>query len=228
MSIQVKAAVVCAIVSGCALFHSCATMAEETQNDVNYGDPTASYRGLGVQRTNDGTQASLVFGTGEHIASADFGLQDNGKDYNYRVRYFNVDQDNGFGLSVDFIGGKTSDTTSTGLLGGMVQKFELSPNVMLVPMLAAGKVGAQDNGHQVDSWIAQPGLYAMYGFDAGHWLYANPKATYVYEAKDWTNEIELGGGYMLTDESSIGFKHELSIVNGKTDSKTWVNLYYYF
>lgn len=205
MCIQPKTAIALVLLSG-------SVMAEDT----NYGDPTASYRGLGVQRTNDGTQVSGVFGTGEHIASADFGLQDNGKDYNYRVRYFNVDQDNGFGVSVDLLG----NNDSTGLLGGMVQKFALSDNVIIVPMLAAGMV--------TSDLVAQGGLYGMYAFDSGHWLYANPKTTYLSESKAWTKELELGGGYMLTDVSSLGFKYETKTLKGVSDRKAWVNLYYYF
>lgn len=210
------------------------------EQKVNYGDPTASYRGLGIQRSNDYTQLSGVFGAGEHIASFDAGLGDNGSNYNYRGRYFNVDQDSGFGWSIDLLGSRdktdTGETSNTALLGGLVQKFELTPNVMLVPMLAAGKSwlkteqkrNNQNIKSEQDSWIAQPGVYLMYGFDAGHWLYANPKATYINETKKWTQELEVGGGYMVTDSSSLGFKYEVSKYRGHTDSKGWVNYYLYF
>lgn len=202
----------------------------QTESQVNYGDPTASYRGIGLQKSRDSYQASGVFGFGEHIASFDLGKNTKANSWDYRARYFNVDKDNGFGWSVDAIGSYGKDMSSNGLLAGLVQKFEITDNIMLVPMLAAGVVYADDKtNHQKDStWVAQPGLYALYAFDAGHWLYANPKSTYVHEAKSWSAELELGGGYMTSDCTSVGFKYETSRFKGITDEKGWFNAYYYF
>lgn len=200
--------------------------------DVNYGDPTASYRGVGVQATDDAVTLSGVFGTGEHIASVD-GTFAKGDNFSYRARYFNVDQVNGFGVSFDVLGSKGKDSESLAGLVGVVQKFEVTPQFLVVPMLSAGygrmSVDVDDKFTVSEtSFIAQPGIYFMYGFEAGHWLYANPKATYVKEMKEWTNELELGGGYMIRDDMSMGFKYEVSRFQGNTDQKAWANIYYYF
>lgn len=200
-------------------------------NDVNYGDPTASYRGIGIQQTNDATMVSGVFGTGQHIGQLE-GTFGEGHAFSYRARYFNVDQASGFGVSFDLLGHHDDQTDALGGLVGVVQKFEVTPNIMVVPMLAAGYAEAslmlKQTEITADSVVVQPGVYIMYGFDAGHWLYANPKSTYVHELKKASAELEIGGGYMVLENASVGFKYDLSHFQGKTDHKGWVNAYYYF
>ncbi|WP_375750783.1 hypothetical protein [Vibrio sp. HN007] len=207
-----------------------AVLANDTAEQVNYGDPTASYRGLGIQGSDDAYQAVGVFGFGEHIASFDLGKNTKTDSLDYRARYFNVDKDSGFGWSVDVLGSKGDKANSNGLMAGLVQKIQVTDNIIMVPMLAAGKVSGEDKtlNAKSSSWVAQPGLYAMYAFDAGHWLYANPKSTYVHDAKSWSAELELGGGYMTSDNTSVGFKYETSRFKGATDSKGWLNAYFYF
>ncbi|WP_162674546.1 hypothetical protein [Vibrio variabilis] len=104
-------------------------------------------------------------------------------------------------------------------MAGVVQKFDISDNVMLVPMMYAG------TDLKYGGTLFQGGLYAMYGFDAGHWLYANPKTTFSSNASDWVGEVELGGGYMLMDNVSVGFKYEMK---QQAENKGWVNAFYYF
>ncbi|WP_407833141.1 hypothetical protein [Vibrio rotiferianus] len=82
------------------------------------------------------------------------------------------------------------DATNT-IMAGVVQKFQVTDAIIVVPMLYGGNtwMNAKVAGvkYNKDSLVGQAGVYAMYGFDAGHWLYANPKATYVKELKGWNN-----------------------------------------
>lgn len=103
------------------------------------------------------------------------------------------------------------------------------------------KDGKNAVGLAKDSALAQAGIYGMYGFDGGHWLYANPKSTYHAEGQTFTNQIEVGGGYMVADKISVGFKVEhtakikgsekngLGVGNDtKADTVTWLQANYYF
>ncbi|UPQ89517.1 hypothetical protein [Vibrio sinaloensis] len=219
------------------------------QQEVNYGDPTASFSTVGISGTQDKGQVNMMYGAGANIFQLDLGF-DNTKDadgkrpdskdaFNYRGRYFHVTD--GLGYSVDVMGSADSTT----VLGGAIYKFTVTDNVMVFPMLSAGYSASKDGKNKIglekDSAIAQAGLYAMYGFDSGHWLYANPKTTYHVEGQEFTNQVEVGGGYMLTDNISVGFKVEHTgkikgtVKNGlgvgkdkKEDTVTWLQANYYF
>lgn len=227
------------------------------EEKINYGDPTASFTGFGVEKDvsgdNKGVRGTFVYGLTEggtsHIVTAELGTDDFNGGIDYRARYFNVDQCSGFGWSIDGMGGYQSltqkrdgvkgHTANNTLMAGVVQKFQVTDNIMVVPMLYGGNMwlNAKVNGFKENdsTLVAQGGIYTMYGFDAGHWIYANPKTTYVKEAKGFNNQIEIGGGYMIADNQSLGFKVDVSkfskIVDGvdpKTETKGSINYYYYF
>ncbi|GGB00958.1 hypothetical protein [Agarivorans gilvus] len=208
-------------------------MAEQS---VNYGDPTAQFTMGGVSRSSDRTQLNGVVGWGEgNMVFVDLGLGDKRTaedklDYDYRLRYFKVND--GLGYSLDVVGNADSTTT---LAGGMY-KFQLSDKVSVFPMLYGGYL---DSKHAIEvegrdsfknSAIAQAGLYAMYAFDGGHWLYANPKASYVARAKEFVPQLEVGAGYMLSENSSLGLKLEHTVENKISDKDTvgWISFSYYF
>ncbi|MDO6762595.1 hypothetical protein [Agarivorans sp. 1_MG-2023] len=214
-----------------------AEQTSEAETDINYGDPTATFSSLGVSRSNDRTQINSTFGWGAgHMIFADLGAADkkdadNKVDFDYRLRYFKVND--GLGYSVDVMGDRN---TTTALVGGMY-KFDITPNISLFPMLYAGKMSSKidmpikDSTETFkDSNLVQGGLYAMYAFDDGHWLYANPKATYVSRAKDFIPQIEVGGGYMVLDNVSVGFKveHTADSKVSKKDTVGWLQASMYF
>ncbi|MGF1748567.1 hypothetical protein [Vibrio cionasavignyae] len=205
--------------------------------DVNYGDPTASFTTLGVSRAGDATQLNGMLGLGNNIFQLDVGLADkktvNDKlDYNYRARYFHVTD--GLGFSVDVLG----DTASTTALAGMIYKYQVTDNVLVFPMLSVGRTSADIKEqpttntlpYKLNSTIYQAGLYGMYAFDAGHWLYANPKSTYIDHAREWVAQVEIGGGYMLSETISVGFKVEHTAESGISlkDTTGWLQANYYF
>ena len=144
---------------------------------------------------------------GGHIISADIGVadkktEDDKVDYNYRLRYFKVTD--GLGYSVDVVG----DRNSTTALAGAIYKFQVNDNISIFPMLSVGRTSIKDdvqlpalplNETYSSSNLAQAGVYAMYGFDAGHWVYVNPKATYIAAVKDTVTQVEMGGGFMVSD-----------------------------
>ncbi len=218
----------CAMTAGA--FASNSTPTDTAGEDINYGDPTASFSTLGVSRSGDATQLNGMLGMGNNIFQLDLGIADKktseGKlDYNYRGRYFHVTD--GLGFSVDVLG----DRNSTTALAGMIYKFQVTDNVMLFPMLSVGRTAADEAGKQTfKSTVYQAGLYGMYAFDAGHWLYANPKSTYVQQAKEWVPQVEIGGGYMVSDVVSVGFKveHIAETKYLKKDTKGWLQANYYF
>ncbi|MGF1753434.1 hypothetical protein L4C33_07545, partial [Vibrio makurazakiensis] len=198
-----------------------------TEQKVNYGDPTASYKGIGVSRDRDSYKLSGIYGDDDgNIGSAEIGKNTKKSIVNYRVRYFKVSE-TGDGLSLDVVGSDSDNTKSTGILAGYLHKFDVSPNIIVAPMLSVGKVFTTDyiagEKYKTDSIVAQPGIYAMYGFDAGHWLYANPKSTYVQSNQKWNTAIEVGAGYMLTDSSSVGIKYEYSSFLRKKEDNTSFN-----
>ncbi|GAL26095.1 hypothetical protein JCM19239_4950 [Vibrio variabilis] len=235
----------CALTAGAWASNSTHAEAEE----VNYGDPTASFSTLGVSRTNNATQINGMYGAGSNIFQLDVTRADNG-DLSGRGRYFHVTD--GLGYSVDILGDKDTAT----VLGGMIYKFQVSDNVMLFPMLSAGVSKAKsttrtdvvlDNRgeptvkttkYNNDDTLLQGGLYALYAFDAGHWLYANPKVTRTFNGKATIPQIEIGGGYMVTDSASVGFKVEHTgkfdtTSNGyrqaiAQDTVSWLQANYYF
>ncbi|MEX0334984.1 hypothetical protein [Vibrio tubiashii] len=219
------------------------------QEEVNYGDPTASFSTVGVSGAQDKGQLNMMYGAGSNIFQLDLGF-DNTKNalgqrpsskdaFNYRGRYFHVSD--GLGYSVDVLGGADNTT----VLGGAIYKMQMTDNITIFPMLSAGysasKDGKNKTGLKKDSSLVQAGVYGMYGFDGGHWLYANPKSTYHTEGKTFINQIEVGGGYMVADKVSVGFKVEHTgeikgttangIGNGgkiKSDTVTWLQANYYF
>ncbi|MDK9777993.1 MULTISPECIES: hypothetical protein [unclassified Vibrio] len=221
---------------------------------VNYGDPTASYTGFGVEKdvsgNNKGVRSTFVYGLTENgtsqVMTAELGTNNFNGGIDYRARYFNIDQSSGFGWSIDAIGGYQKltekrdgitgyDATNT-IMAGVVQKFQVTDAIIVVPMLYGGNtwMNAKVAGVKCnkDSLVGQTGVYAMYGFDAGHWLYANPKTTYVKELKGWSNQIEIGGGYMVAENMSVGFKVDTSQLNtsifGKHNSETKASLNYHY
>lgn len=216
----------CALTTGA--FASNSTQADA--EDINYGDPTASFSTLGVSRSGDATQLNGMLGFGSNIFQLDLGVADkkttDGKiDYNYRGRYFHVTD--GLGFSVDVLGGRDNTTA----LAGVIYKFQVTDNIMLFPMLSVGRTSADEAGKETfKSTVYQAGLYGMYAFDAGHWLYANPKSTYVQQSKEYVNQVEIGGGYMVTDVVSVGFKveHTAETNTMKKDTTGWLQANYYF
>lgn len=214
-------------------------VANEKAEDVNYGDPTASFSTVGVSRADGQTQLNGMMGfDGGHIISADLGVADKKTaddkvDYNYRLRYFKVND--GLGYSVDVLG----DRESTTALAGVMYKFQVTDNISVFPMLNVGRTSIKDDVQlpilPVDesysnSNLAQAGVYAMYGFDAGHWLYVNPKATYVAKAKETVTQVEMGGGFMVSDNVSLGFKIEHTAATNLTpkDTTSWIQASVYF
>ncbi|NKF50771.1 hypothetical protein G3R49_09330 [Shewanella sp. WXL01] len=221
-------------------------MADEAKEDVNYGDPTASFTTLGVSASKDNTQINGMYGAGANIFQLDLTFKNkdgentarDGKagDLSGRARYFHVTD--GLGYSVDVIGDQNNQT----VLGGMIYKFQVSDNVMVFPMLSVGGTQAKrfdDDANKYTnkydrSGLAQAGVYAMYAFDAGHWLYANPKSTYHFKSKEFINQIEVGGGFMLAPQLSAGFKveytGEVKTEHGKMkeDTVAWLQANYYF
>ncbi|BEU04357.1 hypothetical protein OAG1_31570 [Agarivorans sp. OAG1] len=219
---------------------SCTALADSSltpQDEVNYGDPTATYSSFGLSRSSERTQLNSTFGWGAgNMIFADLGAADKkdeqGKiDFDYRVRYFKVND--GLGYSVDVVGDRN---TTTALVGGMY-KFDITKNISLFPMLYGGYMKSKldmpikdSNETFKDSSLVQGGLYAMYAFDDGHWLYANPKATYVSRAKDFVPQIEVGGGYMINSNMSVGFKvdHTAESKISKKDTVGWLQASVYF
>ncbi|GLS83586.1 hypothetical protein [Paraferrimonas haliotis] len=224
---------------------STAVMANEESKDVNYGDPTASFSTLGVSASKDATQINGMYGAGANIFQLDVTRQNKSGEFSGRGRYFRVTD--GLGFSVDVLGDKHSRTA----LGGLIYKFQVTDNIMIFPMLSAGATSAKgihavpelygNNAKADDStkWetqgLVQAGVYAMYAFDAGHWLYANPKSTYLFKAKEYVNQVEVGGGFMIAPQASIGFKveHTMDTKDAignkvKADTVTWLQANYYF
>ena len=210
-------------------------------DDVNYGDPTASFSTLGVSRTNDASMINFQMGFGKNIIQFDYGFNDkqlsnNGTErraegnQNYRGRIFHVTD--GLGFSATATGSINADgSRSDAVFAGALYKFAVSDNVMVFPMLDVGHQISKDaNGNKSKTNIVQPGLYAMYAFDSGHWLYANPKMQYVVADKEWVSSAELGGGYMLTDNVSVGFRvdHTAKTDKKKEDTKFLLQANYYF
>ncbi len=219
-------------VATCALL-SLNTMAAEapTEEKVNYGDPTASFTTVGVSTSKDVDQISGMMGVGSNIYQLDLNRDKNTGDFSGRGRYFHVTD--GLGYSVDVIGDANTQT----ILGGMIYKFQLNDNVSIFPMLSVGGTQTKrplENDKYDRSSLVQAGVYAMYGFDAGHWVYANPKSTYHVKNESFINQVEVGGGLMVTDNISIGAKVEYTAPfdtpqgRMKEDTVTWLQANYYF
>ncbi|GEM78605.1 hypothetical protein [Vibrio superstes] len=207
---------------------------EQDAEQVNYGDPTASFSSLGVSASEDSTQLNGMIGLGSNIFQLDLGVDNKSGDMNYRGRYFHVTD--GLGYSVDVLGDKDNTTA----LAGAIYKFQVTDNIMLFPMASVGYTtsdaveGEGERKAKSESALGQLGLYGMYGFDAGHWIYANPKATYHEQSKEWIPQIEVGGGYMILDNASIGAKVEYTGESSKKnlvkkeDTVAWLQASYYF
>ncbi|WP_028771908.1 hypothetical protein [Shewanella waksmanii] len=205
---------------------------EAAKEEVNYGDPTASFTTVGVSASKDVTQLNGMMGLGSNIFQLDISRNNKSGDLSGRGRYFHVTD--GLGYSVDVIGDENNQT----VLGGLIYKFQVTDNISIFPMLSAGgtqnkRIGEKDKYDR--SGLAQAGVYAMYGFDAGHWLYVNPKTTYHFKDKTFTNQVEVGGGFMLLDNVSVGAKVEYTGevknkhgFNMPEDTVTWIQANYYF
>lgn len=207
--------------------------AEQVQEDVNYGDPTASFSTVGVSGTENTTQLNGMMGVGSNIFQLDLGVanKDNGDtkkgDLSYRGRYFHVTE--GLGYSVDVLGNEFSTTA----LAGAIYKFQVTDSISVFPMASVGYTKTDRNGEKSESSLGQVGLYAMYGFEAGHWIYANPKSTYHAKSKEFINQVEVGGGLMVADNISVGAKLEYTAKNEKLDmmkddTVAWLQANYYF
>ncbi|RKF18095.1 hypothetical protein DBZ36_12730 [Alginatibacterium sediminis] len=192
------------------------------QEEVNYGDPTASFSTLGVSASKDTTQLNGMMGLGANIFQLDLGADNKKGDVNYRGRYFHVTD--GLGYSVDVLGDKNSTTA----LAGMIYKFQVTDNISIFPMASLGYTDTKAKG--ANSTLAQAGVYAMYGFDDGHWVYANPKTTYHVKNKQFINQVEVGGGLMVADKVSVGAKIEYTAKYGNQpeDTVAWIQANYYF
>ncbi|MDO6541399.1 hypothetical protein [Photobacterium sanguinicancri] len=220
---------------------------EQAQEDINYGDPTASFSTLGVSASKDHTQLNGMYGSGSNIFQLDLGVKnktdDKGKggDVNYRGRYFHVTD--GLGYSVDVLGGQTNlqngdkSTTNT-VLAGLIYKFQVTDNISVFPMASVGytrsdnepKSGASSKSTDT---LYQGGIYAMYGFDEGHWVYVNPKVTHMRKANANLAQVEAGGGFMVAEKVSVGAKVEYTAKNtklnmDKDDTVAWLQANYYF
>ena len=211
-------------------FASNQTELQLVRDDINYGDPTASFTTVGISRSGDATQLNGMLGLGNNIFQLDLGVADqktsDGKiDYNYRGGYFHVTD--GLGFRGDVLGKRNSTTARA----GMIYKFQLTDNVLLFPILSVGRTFSHETGKETfKSTVYQAGLYGMYAFDAGHWLYANPKTTYVQQSKEWVPQVEIGGGFMVSDAVSVGFKvdHTAESQFSKQDTVGWLQANYYF
>ncbi|MBM7035608.1 hypothetical protein [Vibrio ulleungensis] len=203
---------------------------EKATEEVNYGDPTASFTTLGVSASEGGTQLNGMIGLGSNIFQADIGVDNKTGDLNYRGRYFHVTE--GLGYSVDVLG----DANTTTALAGAIYKFNVTDNIKLFPMASVGYTKSKDTvaGATSESALGQAGLYGMYGFDDGHWIYANPKATYHADSKEWLPQVEVGGGFMILNNASIGAKIEYTGestkkgLSPKEDTVAWLQANYYF
>jgi len=214
---------------------SATAFVSNAEEAVNYGDPTASFTTLGVSASNDNIQLNSMMGVGSNIYQLDIGRHNDSGDYNYRGRFFHVTE--GLGYSADIIGDK--DTT-TGL-AGIIYKMQLTDNISVFPMASVGYTSTKKDDIETadigtnandDTSLGQAGIYAMYGFDAGHWVYVNPKTTYKVEQKEFINQIEVGAGFMVADNISVGTKVEFTAKNAelgmKEDTVAWVQANIYF
>lgn len=208
----------------------------QTEEPVNYGDPTAIFSTVGVSASENSTQLNGMVGLGSNIFSLDLGRDNKSGDLNYRGRYFHVTE--GLGYSVDIIGSEKSFTDHTDksksntALAGLMYKMQLTDNVSVYPMLSAGYTKTKFKGEKQESALGQVGIYAMYGFDAGHWVYVNPKSTYNVKQKEFIHQVEIGGGLMVLDNVSIGTKIEYTAKNSelkiKEDTVAWLQANIYF
>ncbi|MCY9871152.1 hypothetical protein [Vibrio barjaei] len=207
--------------------------ASEENNGVNYGDPTAVFKNFGVSHNGDGAiQTNLVYGQGKNVFQLDLtaqyrdraGTENLGtKGMGYRARYFRVND--GLGFSMDVIGSHNQNADSTTAVGGVIYKINLTDRFSVFPMLSVGGMTskAKADNQSYTSGIIQPALYALYAFDEGHWLYANPRYTHYTDTPSNVNDyykydqdmldIELGGGYMLNEWSAAEFKIEHKVRN---------------
>ncbi|MFA0087829.1 hypothetical protein [Vibrio sp. 10N.261.51.F12] len=215
--------------------------------EINYGDPLASFKSAGVSVSNEKSiQFNGMYGVNGHIGILDLTRTEGDKasgegvGLGYRARYLNVDD--GLGLSIDIIGNHNNLSDSTIGVVSAVYEFQVG-NFMFFPMVGVGQMeikGKKAGADKYSTSIVQPGLHAMYAFDEGHWLYANPKITHALKAPTGadnsfdhnTLELEIGGGYMLNDWSSAEFKVENSFKNSNPNSKNettgWVKYAVYF
>ncbi|WP_406609970.1 hypothetical protein [Agarivorans sp. JK6] len=216
---------------------------QRQEHDINYGDPTAAYSTVGVSRAADSMMLNLQVNKGNNIYQVDYGFNDKalGDDkgregnQNYRARMFHV-TDEGFGVSATLLGSHNADKSgSDTALVGALYRYEVSDNVMIFPMLDVGRqfsYSTSDNGAKTreESTIVQPGVFLLYAFDDGHWLSANPRVQYNARHNDWVASAEIGGGYMINDQFSVGFRidHNEGTDRVKEDTKFMLQANYYF
>lgn len=213
-----------------ALVAAGAIAADVTAEDVNYGDPMASFKTVGISAGEHGAQVNTMVGLGSNIFQLDVTLGDaNSRDsYNYRGRYFHITD--GLGYSLDIMGGESKQKDSANadrnqmVLAGLMTKMEITEQFWVFPMVSAGHSSASNNysSEKTDTAVARAGAYVMYAFEAGHWLYAEPSITHSFDSpKNATyanydrNQVavDIGGGYMLNEWSAAEFKVEHSFGN---------------
>lgn len=223
-----------------ALASGSAFAEKQNEENINYGDPTASFSTVGVSASKDSTQLNGMMGFGSNIFLLDLGRDNKSGDLNYRGKYFHVTE--GLGYSVDIIGseksaeGSNASSNSNTALAGLIYKMQLTDNISIFPMASVGytqtKFKYQNNTKSESSALGQVGLYAMYGFDAGHWVYINPKSTYNVKQKEFIHQVEIGAGLMVLDNASIGTKIEYTAKNTelktKEDTVAWLQGNIYF
>ncbi|MGY5453015.1 hypothetical protein ACVFI8_19060 [Agarivorans sp. MS3-6] len=211
---------------------------DKIEEEINYGDPTASFSTVGLSASENTTQLNGMAGFGKNIFSLDLARDNKSGDLNYRGRYFHVTD--GLGYSVDVLGDKDSTTA----LAGAIYKMQLNDNISIFPMASLGytsgnksnvpdiELASNDKQQQEGSTLGQLGIYAMYAFDNGNWLYANPKSTYHVRHNEFINQIEMGGGIMVTDYASVGAKVEYTAENKnlrlQADTVVWLQGNVYF
>lgn len=220
-------------------------LADQAQSsNQNYGDPTNAYTGLSVGQSFNGdrdvmAQAGFKALGGNNILLAELGSISErnisgSKPLSIRARYFYIHQ-TGLGFNLDYkSAGNDNDydwKTST-LVAGVNYKFDVTDQFLVMPMLNFGRADVAINGLVSEkSDVTQAGAYFMYGFQAGHWVYANPTYTYLSEPRDYMTALEVGAGIMLTSNTSMGLKNETQFsggMNDKTENRTTIQASIYF
>lgn len=213
-----------------ALLSSFALATEKQEEDINYGDPMASFKTVGISAGNEGAQLNTMAGFGSNIFQLDVTLKDTKQDkgYSYRGRYFHITD--GLGYSLDIMGGESKDKASSAtdrnqmVLAGLMTKWAVTDQFWVFPMVSVGHSMAEKDysKEEVNTEVARAGAYVMYAFEAGHWLFAEPSITHSfrdpknvsYDTYDRNQvAVDIGGGYMLNEWSAAEFKIEHSFGN---------------
>ncbi|EEX93778.1 hypothetical protein VIOR3934_00275 [Vibrio orientalis CIP 102891 = ATCC 33934] len=199
-----------------------------TSHQINNGDPLAARKSFGLSRAYDATRIRGAYGEDAHLFTLDFGFN-NKRQRNYQVEYTYL-SDSDQGVSIEFLGSDGDDRNGFGSTVSYAQKLTLHDNVMIVPKVGIGSLfGRLKDGKtntDADSVILKSSLHTMYSFDSGHWLYAKPQTAYINHANAWSSNLELGGGYMLNDHTSVGFKYDITHFKGHSEAKGWFEISY--